>query len=129
MTAPTNSKVFLCGLWLTRIEDLIKGYKLGVASHFPASFGTKRHTLFYTLTPFRIIGALLPQRMYGYPQFPFWISESLAKICVFYLDINRYSDTLFCFCLFPMDRKSKKQAIIVRNVLVYCLSLSVYIVI
>ena len=51
-------------------------------------FGKKRHSLLCILLFFKIIVASLSLKMGGYPQFSFWISIALDKICFPRIVIN-----------------------------------------
>ena len=71
----------------------IQRENLGVTTHFPEilklQFGEQRFTSLCILLFFRIIVASLSLKMHGYPQFSFWSTTALAKICFSHIVINR----------------------------------------
>ena len=75
--------------------------KFGVTMHFSEriklQFGKKCHTLLYILLFFRIIYCclIISKKMHGYPQFSFWISIALAKICFPRIVINHTKILLY----------------------------------
>ena len=86
----TNARVFFARFKTVEKAELSKcswypKRKLGVTTHFSEiiklQLGKEPHTLLCTLKILQILLVNSLQKMRGYPQFSFWISITLVKIC------------------------------------------------
>ena len=97
---PTNTRIFLrslklCGESRTWQVLLVSKKKIGVTMHFSEitlpQIGRKRHTMLciLPLLEYLSLNIYYLQKVRGYPQFSFWISIALAKICFPRIVTNR----------------------------------------